>query len=208
MFHEVLGYFDMTIIYLFCLFQLYYNYVTLTKIKQSKNKITWYQLIMAYAFWTAPIIYSVVPMIGSFNDNFSFGLFMLWMRIPPISITAIIIIYWTIYLFIHNKKVNTKENILHSDFIYKNDNFAKINSSKNIFKKNVVKVEKKYELKINKANNEKELIKIVEDIQGWYISKDKFSWMWFKRSEQTHNFYKQIFDNVCFKVKEKLNNFS
>lgn len=145
-----------------------------------------------------------MPMFLSFQENFDFGFFMLYLRIPPIAITAILIIILTIYIFIKNSKINTMANIKTSVFYYNDDDFSIIMQGKNIFKKNIIKLSYKYEKRVKNSTNQKELIKIAEDIQGWFISKDKFSWMWFKNKQKTHNFYKKIFDNICFKIKNNL----
>ena len=200
-----LGYLDMSIIWIFCIFQMFYNFLVLIKIRQAKNKLTWYKLSIAYGYWTYPIIYSIFPMIKSFQNDFDFGMLMVYLRIPPITITAILIITWTIYIFVHNSKTNTKENIKNSVFIYDDSNFKVINESNYYFRKMIVKTNYKYEKKINEAKDERELIKVVEDIQGWFISKDKFSWMWLNKKEQTQKFYIQIFQNICCKTKQKLN---
>ncbi len=202
------GYLDMSIIWLFCIFQLGYNILTFVKIKEAKNRLTWYKLAISYGYWTYPIIYAIYPMIISFQSDFNFGLLMLYLRIPPISATAILIISWTIYIFIHNHQVSTKENLKKTIYTYNDSNFKSINDSKYFFRKGIVHTNYKYEKQLEQAIKSDDIIKIVEDIQGWFISKDKFSWIWFKNKKQTQNLYIQIFENICYKAQVKLENLS
>ncbi len=201
--NSFLPYLDLFIVYSFCIFQIAYNVLTIIKIKQCKNKVSFSKLIFSYFFWTYPIIYSILPIILSFRTDFDFGIFMIYLRIPPVIITAILILGWTFYIQIHNKHTNTLKNIQETDFSYDESNFKSIMNSKNFFKKNIIKINVRYVDRVNKANNNQELIKIIADIQGWFIGKDKFSWMWLKKKQVTQNFYKQIFENVCYMVKEK-----
>ena len=199
-----LPYLDLSIIYTFCIFQIIYNVLTIIKIKQSKNKVSISKLMFSYFFWTYPIIYSILPILLSFKTSFDFGLFMIYLRIPPVIITAILIIGWTIYIPIHNKNTDTLKNIKQTNFSYQESNFDSIMNGKNFFKKNIIKTNNKYMDRANKISNDQEAIKIVADIQGWFIGKDKFSWMWLKKKSVTQEFYKQIFENVCHVVKEKI----
>lgn len=202
-----LPYFDLFIIYIFCIFQLAYNILTLIKIKQSKNKVSLSKLRFSYFFWTYPIIYSIFPSILSFKDSYEFGIFMIYLRIPPIVLTALSILIWTIYIPIHNKSIKTIENISESTFIYNEANFDLIMAGKNIFKKNIIKTNNKFINRANKINNLDDALKVIADAQGWFIAKDKFSWMWLNKKQKTQNFYNQVFENTCYIIKEKISLF-
>ncbi len=132
---------------------------------------------------------------------------MVYLRIPPITITALLIIYWTVDIKFHNKKTNTLENISNSTFLYDDSNFNKILNSKNIFKKKILKTNNNFVNKIDNANDLDEVLRLVADIQGWFIGKDKFSWMWLNKKICTQDFYKQIFNNVCYIAQRKILNF-
>lgn len=199
-----LPYLDLTIIYLFFIFQMAYNMLTLIKITQSKNKVSISKLKFAYFFWTYPIIYSIYPVILSFESSFDYGMLMIYLRIPTVILSALLIIVWSIYIPIHNKKVRTLDNISKSVFIYDESNFEAILKSKNFFKKNIIKTNTKFIIKANGIKKSEDAIKVIADVQGWFIGKDKFSWMWLNKKQTTQNFYKQIFENVCYVVKEKL----
>lgn len=199
-----LTYLDLSIIYLFFIFQMTYNTLTFIKIKQSKNKVSILKLILSYFFWTYPIIYSIYPIILSFESSFDFGLFMIYLRIPPTVLSALLIIVWSIYIPIHNKEVNTLKNISESSFTYSDAKFDIIQKSHNIFKKHIVKINDKFIDRVDDICNIDEAIKIVAEAQGWFIGKDKFSWMWLHKRKNTQNFYKQVFENICFSVQVKI----
>lgn len=132
---------------------------------------------------------------------------MIYLRIPPIVLTALSILIWTIYIPIHNKNIKTIENISESTFIYNEANFDLIMAGKNIFKKNIIKTNNKFINRANKINNLDDALKVIADAQGWFIAKDKFSWMWLNKKQKTQNFYNQVFENTCYIIKEKISLF-
>lgn len=199
-----LTYFDLTIIYLFCFFQLSYNILTIIKIRQSTNKINVVKMLNAYMYWTLPIIYSTYPIISAFRFDFDFGLLSIYLRIPPIGLILILLVSWTIYVPIYNSKINQLKNLELNNYIYNDQNFNKILMSKNFFKKGIVNYSIKQDKRIDEATNNEMLFKIIADNQGWYIRKDKFSWMWLQNKNKTHLFYKQVLDNVCYLSKKKM----
>ena len=133
---------------------------------------------------------------------------MIYLRIPPIVLTALLILTWTIYIPIHNKNIKTIKNISESTFFYSEANYDFIMAGKNIFKKNIIKTNNKFIDRANKITNLDDAIKVIADVQGWFIGKDKFSWMWLNKKQKTQNFYKQVFENTCYIIKEKISSFS
>lgn len=199
-----LTYFDLTIIYTFCIFQLSYNILTIIKIRNSKNKINVTKMLNAYFYWAIPIVYSIYPVLTAFQVDFSFGLFSIYLRIPPIALILLLVISWTIYVPIFNSKINQAHNLKIYSYFYNDSNFSEILSSHNFFKKKIINYYLTQERKINNTINDVELFKIVADNQGWFIRKDKFSWMWLKNKNKTQALYTQILNNICFLIKQKL----
>lgn len=199
-----LTYFDLTIIYTFCIFQLSYNILTIIKIRDSKNRINITKMLNAYFYWMLPIIYSIYPVITAFKTDFNFGLLSIYLRIPPIGLILIFLLSWTIYVPICNLKINQLDNLKINKYIYDDNNFSQILSSHNFFKKLIIKYYLKQVRKINATKNNSKLLKIIADNQGWFIRKDKFSWMWFKNKNRTQKLYQQVLNNVCFLIKQKL----
>lgn len=200
-----LTYFDLTIIYTFCIFQLTYNILTIIKIKKSKNKINVIKMLNSYFYWMIPIVYSIYPVVTAFQIDSTFGLFSIYLRIPPIGLILLLLISWTIYVPIFNLKINQLDNLHHNKYVYYDNNFSSILSSHNFLKKNIVKY---YLAQVKKINNTKditELLKIIANNQGWFIRKDKFSWVWLKNKNKTQALYTQVLNNICFLIKDKLN---
>ncbi|MEG0991817.1 MAG: hypothetical protein RSE26_01190 [Malacoplasma sp.] len=181
-----------------------YNILTIIKIRQSTNKINVVKMLNAYMYWTLPIIYSTYPIISAFRFDFDFGLLSIYLRIPPIGLILILLVSWTIYVPVYNSKINQLKNLELNNYIYNDQNFNKILMSKNFFKKGIVNYSIKQDKRIDEATNNEMLFKIIADNQGWYIRKDKFSWMWLQNKNKTHLLYKQVLDNVCYLSKKKM----
>lgn len=199
-----LSYFDLTIIYLFCIFQISYNTLTFIKISQSKNQVNFFKMTNAYFYLLLPIFYSIYPLILSFESNYEFGLMSIYLRIPPIGLSIISVLVWSFYIPFFNKKIDPLSALKNQNFKF-DDSFIKpIQTGKNFFKKGILKYYEKQLNKINNANKVEEILKIVKDNQGWFIKKDKFSWMWLYNKNKTHYFYQQIVENIFYIGKSKI----